>query len=521
MSRATRWYRRWSAPFAALITLPVLSLAGPGSAAPAALLTALPARAHSAWAANSWASGTGNTMADVGKAISLNLATSQGLDGRGVGIALIDTGVVPVPGLPASHVVNGPDLSFESQATQLRYLDSYGHGTHLAGIIVGNDSTTGFRGIAPGAKLTSIKVGTANGTVDVTQVMAAINWVVQHRNDDPAYPIRVINLAYGTDAVSNRFTDPLQFAVDDAWAHGITVVVAAGNDGGTDHTHLDNPALSHHLLTVGSLNTNGTAYQDDDTPSAFSSTESDRRVDILAPGEGIVSLRNPGSYLDNTYPGARVGTNLFRGSGSSQATAVVSGVVALLLQKRPTATPDDIRAVLWWGATPLAGDTTSTGALDLEGALMGIGENGNGGTYRSSGLGLLDNARGSVRIVHNGKALQGSTGLFGPFDNQAWVNAVDAGTAWQGGKWMGHRMAGDGWTGTSWASKTWAGATWTNTDWSQQTWGDSDWSSHYWSGHYWSGHYWSADDWQGHYWSASAWRDLDWAGAGWTSAYWG
>jgi len=517
MSRTTRWYRRWCAPLATLTALPALSLAGPAPAAPVTVA----AGAHSVWAANSWASGTGNTLADVGRAINLSKATSLGLDGRGVGIALIDTGVVPVPGLPASHIVNGPDLSFESQAPQLRYLDAYGHGTHLAGIIVGNDPANGFRGIAPGAKLTSIKVGTANGTVDVTQVMAAVNWVVEHRNDDPAYPIKVINLSYGTDAVSNRFTDPLQFALDDAWAHGITVVVAAGNEGGESNAHLDNPALSHHVLSVGSVNTKGTAYQDDDSPSTFSSSEADRLVDVLAPGEGIVSLRNPGSYLDNTYPVARVGTQFFRGSGSSQATAVVSGVVALLLQKRPTATPDDIRAVLLWGATPLVGDTVSHGELDILGSLMGIGEKGTGGTYRSSGLGLLDNARGSTRIVHNGKVLTGSTDIFGSFNNQAWVDAVNACNAWQGGKWLGHRMAGDGWTGTSWASRTWAGATWASTDWAQQDWGDSDWSGHYWSGHYWSGHYWSADAWSGHYWSASTWRDQAWAGDGWSAARWG
>ncbi|MDT5034894.1 MAG: serine protease AprX, partial [Micromonosporaceae bacterium] len=70
--------------------------------------------------------------------------SSYGVDGRGVGVALIDTGVAPVPGLPASRVRNGPDLSFESQAPNLRYLDTNGHGTHMAGIIAGNDPTAGY-----------------------------------------------------------------------------------------------------------------------------------------------------------------------------------------------------------------------------------------------------------------------------------------------------------------------------------------------------------------------------------------
>src|SRR5204862_7162184 len=99
--------------------------------------------------------------------------------------ALIDAGVVPVPGLPAAQIVNGPDLSFESQSDKLRYLDTFGHGTHMAGIIVGNDSSVGLKGIATKAKLTSVKVGSAGGVVDVSQLLAATDWVVQHRNDDP------------------------------------------------------------------------------------------------------------------------------------------------------------------------------------------------------------------------------------------------------------------------------------------------------------------------------------------------
>src|SRR3712207_4359419 len=133
-----------------------------------------PAVTHHVWASADWASGTGTTIADVAKVIGADRTATGGLTGAGVGIALIDTGVVPVPGLPAAQIVNGPDLSVESQATSLRYLDTYGHGTHLAGIMVGNDPATGFKGIAPGAKLTSIKVSTANGAADVSQVISAL-----------------------------------------------------------------------------------------------------------------------------------------------------------------------------------------------------------------------------------------------------------------------------------------------------------------------------------------------------------
>src|SRR4029453_10012451 len=129
-------------------------------------------------------------LAQIRSIIAANTGAAATLTGKGVGVALIDTGVAPVPGLPVGQIVNGPDLSFESQAANLRYLDTYGHGTHMAGIIVANDTATGTKGLAPDAKLTSIKVGTASGAVDVSQVIAAVDWVVEHRADDSANPIK-------------------------------------------------------------------------------------------------------------------------------------------------------------------------------------------------------------------------------------------------------------------------------------------------------------------------------------------
>ena len=156
------------------------------------------------------------TLAQVRTTIGADTGAAASLTGKGVGIALIDTGVAPVPGIPAAQVVNGPDLSFESQSASLRYLDTYGHGTHMAGIIIGNDTATGTKGIAPGAKLTSIKVGTSNGAVDVTQMIAAIDWVVKNRNYDPANPIKIISLSYGTGGNPNVWNDPMSLAVQQA-----------------------------------------------------------------------------------------------------------------------------------------------------------------------------------------------------------------------------------------------------------------------------------------------------------------
>ena len=141
----------------------------------------------------------------------------KGFTGQGVDVALLDTGVVPVNGLTApGKVVHGPDLSFESQAPERTHLDTFGHGTHMAGVITGRDpavkdgsenDSKHFVGVAPDATLLSVKVATNDGAADVTQVIAGIDWVVAHRND-PGLNIRVINLSYGTDSTQSYLLDP-------------------------------------------------------------------------------------------------------------------------------------------------------------------------------------------------------------------------------------------------------------------------------------------------------------------------
>src|SRR5919108_335798 len=201
-----------------------------------------------------------------------------GYTGAGVDVALIDSGVVPVDGMTTpGKVVNGADLSFESQAPGLRYLDTFGHGTHMAGIIAGRDvSVTAvtkdqhrerFMGMAPGARLVSVKVADAMGATDVSQVIAAIDWVVQHRHDN-GMNIRVLNLSFGTDGVQDYRLDPLTYAVEVAWRQGIVVVVAAGNRG-SEATRLDNPAYDPRILAVGASDPQGTPDIKDDAVAGF------------------------------------------------------------------------------------------------------------------------------------------------------------------------------------------------------------------------------------------------------------
>ena len=154
-----------------------------------------------------------NSMANTAAYSGAAAWWTAGYTGRGVDVALIDTGVSPIAGLATTgKVVYGPDLSLESQASNLRNLDTNGHGTFMAGLIAGKDSSltapyalapaSVYRGVAPDARIVSLKVATADGGTDVSQVIAAIDWVVQHKNDN-GMNIRVLNLSYGTDSTQS------------------------------------------------------------------------------------------------------------------------------------------------------------------------------------------------------------------------------------------------------------------------------------------------------------------------------
>jgi serine protease AprX len=459
-----------------------------------------------------WIVEDGETEVDhVAAVIGANAMYQRGYDGRGVGVALVDTGVAPVKGLTSGNVVNGPDLSFESQSDN-RYLDTFGHGTHMAGIIAGNDPATllgsRFQGIAPGARLTSVKVASADGAVDVSQVVAAVDWVVQHRNDDPRNPIRVLNLSYGTDGTQDYRLDPLTHAVENAWRAGIVVVVAGGN-AGTQQPSLNNPAYDPYVLSVGAADTRGTVAASDDLVPDFSSRgNANRRVDLVSPGRSIASLRDPGGYLDTAYPSARVGTRFFKGSGSSQAAAVVSGAVALLLQSRPALKPDQVKALLRQSAEAMPGaDAAGRGAgeLDVYRAYQTATPSTTQSWSRSTGLGSLEAARGTQHVSDGDVELTGEQQVLGPFDARRWAPASAAFTAWTGGIWAGGELTGSCWCDTSWSGKSWSGKSWSGKSWSGEAWSGKSWSGKSWSGDSWSGKSWSGTSWTGKSWSGLSW----------------
>jgi serine protease AprX len=422
-----------------------------------------------------------------------------GYTGQGIDVAVIDSGVVPVKGLDdPGKVVYGPDLTLETNGSA-KQKDTYGHGTHMSGIIAGRDpeakgnkksgDASNFVGMAPDARIVSVKVADAKGQTDVSQAIAAIDWVVQNRNKN-GLNIRVLNMSFGTDGVQDYVLDPLAFAAEQAWHKGIVVVVAVGNEGfGTGK--VNNPAYDPYLIAVGSNTANGTATTADDVVSSFSNDgDGTRNPDVVAPGDQVVSLRSSGSYLDKTYPQARIGDRLFRGSGTSQAAAVVSGAAALLVQQRPTATPDQIKALLMGTANAIPNATAAqqgSGLVDLAEARTAPTPNAVQRFTVSTGLGSLELARGSVHVTVGTRQVRGEVDVRGrAFDVRTWAAGLRNGTNWSGMSWSGMSWSGMSWSGMSWSGMSWSGMSWSGMSWSGMSWSGMSWSGMSWSGTDWA-----------------------------------
>ena len=317
---------------------------------------------------------------DVGAPLAVQTALGassyyqNGLYGQGVGVALVDSGIVPEDGLH-NNVFYGPDFTPQAADPSLNYLDTFGHGTFMAGLIAGRtDAATrpysdpaNYTGIAPEATLVSLKVADALGNTTESSVVGAVDWATEHMTDK-GLNIRVLNLSLGSPNAGYA-NDPLAAAVERAWSFGLTVVTAAGNDG---KAGLDLPAADPYTIAVGAIDNQNTAALGDDKVASFSNTGTGRNPDFVAPGTHIVGLRDAGSFIDNTFGlTGLVSSTLFRGSGTSEAAAITSGAAALVISQHPGITPDQVRGILAGTARSIPGSTWETagaGALNLGGA---------------------------------------------------------------------------------------------------------------------------------------------------------
>jgi serine protease AprX len=311
----------------------------------------------------------------------LGLGSTPAYKGAGVGVAVIDSGIAPHSAI-GTRVVARVNLVTSEPG---QYGDPFGHGTHVAGMIGGAGAaaskvTTAYSGgSAPAVRFIDVRVLGRTGMGYTSDVIAGIDWAVANR---VKYGIRVINLSLGHPVAESVKTDPLCIAVERAVKAGIVVVASAGNYGLTSTGQkvlggITSPGNSPAAITVGALDTRETADRSDDVVAAYSSrgpTAIDLNVkpDVVAPGTRIVSLESAGSYISKTYPTWHVAgssTNAYlRLSGTSMATGVVSGGVALLLNAEPNMSPAQVKVVLQTGARfiPSAGLIGGgTGSVDF------------------------------------------------------------------------------------------------------------------------------------------------------------
>ncbi|HUF07244.1 MAG TPA: S8 family serine peptidase, partial [Candidatus Binatia bacterium] len=249
-----------------------------------------------------------------------------------------------------------------------------------------------------------------------------------------------------------------------------------------------------------------------------------RNPDLVAPGRSLQGLRVPGSHIDAAFPGGRISDRFFRGSGTSQAAAVVSGAAALVIQQRPQIRPDELKALFTSTARALpAADGRGQGAglLSLDTALKTPTPRAVQTWQRSTGTGSLELARGSSRLILDGVVLTGERDIFGvPFNSAAMAPATLVGQTWTGGTWNGSAWTGDGWSGNEWSTIEWSGVSWSGNEWSTYSWSGNEWSGNEWSGNEWSGNEWSGNEWSANEWSANEWSANEWSASGWQSAEW-
>ena len=300
-----------------------------------------------------------------------------GVNGAGVTVAVIDSGVRPHTDLPATRIkafvdfVNGRTTAY----------DDYGHGTHVAGIIAGSGAASSgqYTGAAPGASIVALKVLDHVGTGSTANVLAALEWVLANH---AAYGIRVVNLSLGHPIYESAATDPLVQLVEALMQRGLVVTVSAGNMGKnslgqTVYGSITSPANAQGAIAVGAVDTVQTTVRSDDTVASYSSRGPTRydyyvKPDVVAPGHHIASLLASGSTLATKYPDLQIGSSYFRLNGTSMAAPVVAGQAALLFQANPALTSHTVKAIIQFTAQRLRSldvMTQGAGEVNVAGAV--------------------------------------------------------------------------------------------------------------------------------------------------------
>jgi serine protease AprX len=364
--------------------------------------------------------------------------SSPYIQGQGIGIAILDSGINPNGDLYTNMGINRQiaNIRFNNDYNQ-NTSDGYGHGTHVSSVAGGDGSESNgkYIGVAPMVNIINVKVSNDDGSAMLKNVVQGLQWVLENKDK---YNIRVVNLSLNSTVAESYHTSPLDAAVEILWFNKIVVVASAGNQGsGTIYP----PANDPFVITVGATDDKGTSSLSDDVVATFSAygvtSDGISKPDIVAPGKNIVArLVNSNMGLANAHPENKVSNGVyFHMSGTSVSAPMVSGAVALLLQDEPTLTPDQIKYRLMATAN----------------------KNWPGYNAPMAGAGYL-NVYDAVKGTSN---LSANTGFFAS------------------------QLLSSGSTPITWSSVGWNSVGWNSVGWNSVGWNSVGWNSVGWNSDYW------------------------------------
>jgi serine protease AprX len=381
--------------------------------------------------------------------------------GKGVGVAVIDTGIA---GDLADFRVSQSDPRSRVIATaqinpgSTKAGDQYGHGTHVAGIIAGNsfnrsslDVMRGkYAGIAPDANLIDVKISDDNGDATILDVLYGLQFAVDFKDQ---FGIRVINLSLESTVPQSYKVDPLDAAVEAAWFKGLVVVAAAGNRGVSADAVSYAPGNDPYVISVGGTDDAGTRNLSDDALASWSARGTTQdgiaKPEINAPGARIVSDLAPGSQFASMCPTCVLTGGMIRAGGTSMAAPMVAGAAALLLERYPNLTPNQVKGILVESARTLPGGLPG---LDTFSAL----KRAEAGNVPAGNQGLTPN----------------------PLVSAATGEIDYSRSSWSRSSWSsaGGSQAAD-WSRSSWSRSSWSSTDAEGVQTSRSSWSRSSWST--------------------------------------------
>jgi len=346
--------------------------------------------------------------------------------------------------------------------------DGLGHGTFVAGLAAG--AAPGYTGAAPAARLVSVDVLDDDGMGYTSDVIAGADWVLQHKDQ---YGIRVVNLSLTGSDNSSFMYDPLDKAVERLWFGGVVVVAAVGNYGtGSEGTVAYSPGNDPFVISVGAADLAGTTDAGDDFAAPWSAYgftyDGFRKPEVGAPGRSLVGPVPAGATLPLQRPDRVVAPGYMQLSGTSFATAVVSGTAAHVLAVHPEYTPDQVKGALMASsrATAAAPFALGTGEVDAGGAVAGVDPPNPNAALEQY---LTTDASGQP-----------------VFDAGAWSTAAQADPNWSSSNWSSSNWSSSNWSSSNWSSSNWSSSNWSSSNWSSSNWSSSNWSSSNWASSSWS-----------------------------------